>query len=85
MIGNHHLSHLAYSFYTSNFKTSSILSVDGVGEWDTTVMGVGGEDGIQTHKSIKYPHSLGMLYSTITAFLGFKPVSYTHLTLPTTD
>ena len=73
MIGNHHLSHLAYSFYTSNFKTASILSVDGVGEWDTTVMATGGIDGISTHKSIKYPHSLGMLYSTITAFLGFKP------------
>jgi len=73
MIGNHHLSHLAYSFYTSNFKTSSILSVDGVGEWDTTVMGTGDKDGIHTHNSIKYPHSLGMLYSTITAFLGFKP------------
>ena len=73
MMGNHHLSHLAYSFYTSPFKSSSLLSVDGVGEWDTTVLGTGDDDGINTHKSIKYPHSLGMLYSTITAFLGFKP------------
>ena len=73
MLGNHHLSHLSYSYYTSPFKTASILSVDGVGEWDTTVMGTGSPYGIDTHKSIKYPHSLGMLYSTITAFLGFKP------------
>ena len=73
MIGNHHLSHLAYSYYTSPFKSSALLSVDGVGEWDTTVMATGDDDGINTHQSIQYPHSLGMLYSTITAFLGFKP------------
>ena len=73
MMGNHHLSHLSYSYYTSPFKSASILSVDGVGEWDTTVMATGSPYGIDTHQSIKYPHSLGMLYSTITAFLGFKP------------
>ena len=72
-IGNHHLSHLAYSYFTSDFKESAILSVDGVGEWDTTVLASGKDNIIKRHSEVVYPHSLGLLYSTITAFLGFKP------------
>ena len=72
-IGNHHLSHLAYSYFTSDFDESAILSVDGVGEWDTTVLASGKDNTIKRHSEVVYPHSLGLLYSTITAFLGFKP------------
>ena len=72
-IGNHHLSHLGYSYFTSDFKESAILSVDGVGEWDTTVMAYGKDNVISRKSEVLYPHSLGLLYSTITAFLGFKP------------
>ena len=72
-IGNHHLSHLAYSYFTSDFDESAILSVDGVGEWDTTVLASGKDNIIKRHSEVVYPHSLGLLYSTITAFLGFKP------------
>ena len=72
-IGNHHLSHLAYSYFTSDFEESAILSVDGVGEWDTTVMAYGKDNTIERKGEVIYPHSLGLLYSTITAFLGFKP------------
>ena len=54
-------------------KESAILSVDGVGEWDTTVLASGKDNIIKRHSEVVYPHSLGLLYSTITAFLGFKP------------
>jgi carbamoyltransferase len=69
---DHHLSHLSYSYYTSPFKESALLSVDGVGEWETTSFALASSD-IKKIGSIKFPHSLGMLYSTFTAFLGFKP------------
>jgi len=73
---DHHLSHLAYSYYTSPFIESALLSVDGVGEWETTSLAFGqlkASDDIKKIGSVKFPHSLGMLYSTFTAFLGFKP------------
>ena len=69
----HHLSHLAYSYYTSPYDKSMIVSVDGVGEWDTTVIGYGEENRIVKLQTIDFPHSLGMFYSAFTAFLGFKP------------
>lgn len=69
---DHHLSHLAYSYYTSPFTESALLSVDGVGEWETTALAIASND-IKKIGSVKFPHSLGMLYSTFTAFLGFKP------------
>lgn len=71
--GDHHLSHVAYSYYTSPFQKASILSVDGVGEWETTSMYYGEGNKLFQLQSINFPHSLGMLYSTFTAFLGFKP------------
>tara|TARA_R110000851_G_scaffold126741_3_gene258396 strand:- start:1630 stop:3342 length:1713 start_codon:yes stop_codon:yes gene_type:complete len=70
---DHHMSHLAYSYYTSEFKESALLSVDGVGEWETTSTAKASDNNIDKLDSINFPHSLGMLYSTITSFLGFKP------------
>ena len=72
----HHISHLAYSFITSPFEHATLISVDGVGEWDTAVYGLGvGNTYVQPLKRIAYPNSLGMFYAAITAFLGFKPNS----------
>jgi len=69
----HHLSHLALSFYTSPFTDAIGLSIDGVGEWDTVSMADCDLNGISEIKTIKFPNSLGLVYSTITAYLGFKP------------
>jgi len=71
----HHLSHLALSFYTSPFDDAIGLSVDGVGEWETISMVSCDLNGITEIKTIKFPNSLGLVYSTITAYLGFKPNS----------
>ena len=68
---NHHLSHSA-SFLISPFKESAILTLDGVGEWNTTTYGFGKENQIKLIKEINFPHSLGLFYSTITAYLGFS-------------
>ena len=68
----HHLSHAASAFYCSEFEESAILTVDGVGEWDTTTLGIGKGNDITLLKHISYPHSLGLLYSAITYYLGFK-------------
>ena len=67
----HHLSHAASAFYCSPFTESAILTIDGVGEWATTSIWKGDEHGITLCKEIRYPHSLGMFYSCITAHLGF--------------
>lgn len=69
---NHHLSHAASSFFTSDFKESAIAVIDGVGEWATTSIGVGEGSKIKIKKQINFPHSIGLLYSTITAYLGFR-------------
>ena len=69
----HHDSHIGYSYLTSPYREAAILSVDGVGEWDTTVLAHGNGNSWETLEATKFPHSLGMLYSTFTAFLGFKP------------
>jgi carbamoyltransferase len=70
---DHHLSHAAYSYYTSPYDRASVLSVDGVGEWETTTLYYGEGNKLSKIQQIKFPHSLGMLYSAFTAFLGFKP------------
>ena len=70
---DHHTSHLAYSYFTSPFKNSAILSVDGVGEWKTTSLAIGRDNKIKELESVGFPDSLGMFYSSMTAFLGFKP------------
>ena len=72
----HHISHLAYSFYTSPFNEAHLFSVDGVGENETAILGLGLKDRyIQPLERTYFPHSLGLLYASITAFLGFKPNS----------
>ena len=70
---DHHYSHAAFSYYTSPYRDAAILTVDGVGEWETTTISIGTGDHITKKLSIDYPNSLGMLYSTITSYLGFKP------------
>ena len=68
----HHLAHAASSFLASPFKEAAIVTVDGVGEWTTTTIGKGEGNTIKLCKEIKFPHSLGLLYSSITAYLGFS-------------
>jgi len=68
----HHLAHAASCFLLSPFRKAAIVTVDGVGEWTTTTYGLGEENRIVLKKEIRFPHSLGLLYSTITAYLGFS-------------
>jgi len=68
----HHMSHAASAFYPSGFSEAAILTIDGVGEWTTTALGYGRGNEIKIDQEIKFPHSLGMLYSVFTAFLGFE-------------
>lgn len=68
----HHESHAASAFYPSPFKEAAILTMDGVGEWTTTSFGVGKDNKIELLAEIKFPHSLGLLYSAFTYYTGFK-------------
>ena len=68
----HHLSHAASAFFCSPFDRAAILTVDGVGEWSTTSMGVGEASTCSLTDEIRFPHSIGLLYSAFTAFLGFE-------------
>lgn len=68
----HHLAHAASSFLISPFEKAAIMTADGVGEWTTTTYGLGEGNNITLKKQISFPHSLGLLYSTITAYLGFS-------------
>ena len=68
----HHISHAASAFYPSGFKKSAILTMDGVGEWTTTTLGSGDDTKIHITEEMRFPHSLGLLYSVFTAFLGFE-------------
>lgn len=70
---DHHYSHAAFSYYTSPYRDAAILTVDGVGEWETTTISIGTGHRIKKLHSVDFPHSLGMLYSTITSYLGFRP------------
>jgi len=72
LFSQHHLSHAASAFYCSPFDHAAILTVDGVGEWETTTIGEGRGRDIILRKSIQFPHSLGLLYSALTGYLGFK-------------
>lgn len=69
---NHHMSHAASAYYPSGFDEAAILVVDGVGEWSTTSIFHGVGDEIRGIKEIKFPHSLGLLYSAFTQYCGFK-------------
>ena len=68
----HHQSHAASAFYPSPFKEAAILTMDGVGEWTTTSYGTGKENKIDLLAEIKFPHSLGLLYSAFTYYTGFR-------------
>jgi carbamoyltransferase len=72
LFSEHHLSHASSTFYCSPFDEAAILTVDGVGEWTTAGLGVGRGTDIKLIKEIRFPHSLGLLYSAFTAFLGFE-------------
>ena len=72
LFSDHHLSHAASAFLCSPFQDAAVLTVDGVGEWDTAAAGVGRGTEIRLNKNIQFPHSLGLLYSAFTAFLGFE-------------
>lgn len=69
---DHHLSHAASAFYLSPHDESVLVTVDGVGEWATTTIGTGKGKTISIDKEIHFPHSLGLLYSTLTTYLGFS-------------
>lgn len=68
----HHLSHAASTFYPSPYEEAAILTIDGVGEWATASIGKGSGNSITIYKQLDFPHSLGLLYSAFTYFLGFK-------------
>ncbi len=68
----HHESHAASAFYPSPFQEAAILTMDGVGEWTTTSFGIGKGNEIELLEEIKFPHSLGLLYSAFTYYTGFK-------------
>ena len=68
----HHQSHAGSAFYPSPFQEAAILTIDGVGEWTTNSLGIGKGNKFSIIKDIKFPHSLGLLYSAFTYFTGFK-------------
>jgi carbamoyltransferase len=71
-IVEHHQAHAASSFYYSGFADAAVATFDGVGEWTTTSYGVGSGHRVDRFEEVQFPHSLGLLYSTITSYLGFE-------------
>jgi carbamoyltransferase len=69
---DHHLSHAASTFFVSPFSEAAILTADGVGEWETTTIGLGSDKTITLMENIQFPHSVGLLYSAFTYYLGFR-------------
>jgi carbamoyltransferase len=72
LYSDHHLSHAASAFFPSPFERAACLTMDGVGEWSTTTWGVGDGARLELREEIRFPHSLGLLYSAFTYHLGFK-------------
>ena len=72
LFSEHHLSHAASAFYPSPFNRAIILTLDAVGEWTTTSIAIGNHDKIDMKSEIRYPHSIGLLYSAFTYYCGFK-------------
>ena len=68
----HHESHAASAFFPSPFEEAAVLTLDGVGEWATGSLGVGRGNRLELHRELRFPHSLGLLYSAFTAYAGFK-------------
>jgi len=72
LFGEHHLSHAASAFYASPFENAIVLTLDGVGEWATTTVAIGDGNKLDIVKEIHFPHSLGLLYSAFTYYIGFR-------------
>lgn len=72
LYADHHESHAASAFFPSPFSRAAILTIDGVGEWTTSSFGVGNGNNIEITKHLRFPHSLGLLYSAFTYYTGFK-------------
>jgi carbamoyltransferase len=72
LFGEHHESHAASAFYPSPFEQAAIVTMDGVGEWATSSIGVGRGNSLELIHELRFPHSLGLLYSAFTYFAGFK-------------
>lgn len=72
LFSEHHLSHAASAFFPSPFQEAAILTMDGVGEWTSTSLAIGKGNALAIHREIQFPHSLGLLYSAITYYCGFK-------------
>mgnify|MGYP000542417842 FL=1 len=72
MFGEHHFSHAASAFYASPFEEAVIITLDGVGEWATTTVAIGKSHELNIVKEIHFPHSLGLLYSAFTYYIGFR-------------
>ena len=72
LVTEHHISHASSAFYPSPFEEAVILTIDGVGEWATTTIGIGCGNELSLKEQISYPHSIGLLYSAFTYFCGFK-------------
>ena len=72
LFAEHHQSHAASAFFPSPFEEAAVLTMDGVGEWATTSVGIGRGHELQMLKEIHFPHSLGLLYSAFTYYTGFK-------------
>ncbi len=72
IFSEHHLSHAASAFFPSPFKDAVVLTMDGVGEWTTTSVGIGKDNDLKMVKELHFPHSLGLLYSAFTYYTGFK-------------
>lgn len=72
LFSDHHLSHAASAYYPSPFSRALVLTVDGVGEWATTTAGIGDGDALTLNKELRFPHSLGLLYSAFTQYTGFR-------------
>ncbi len=72
LFGEHHESHAASAFYPSPFEQAAVVTIDGVGEWATSSIGVGRGHDLELIKELRFPHSLGLLYSAFTYFAGFK-------------
>lgn len=72
LFSEHHLSHAASAFFPSPFEDAAVLTMDGVGEWATTSLAIGHGNKLTVQNEIHFPHSLGLLYSAITYYIGFK-------------
>ena len=72
LFSEHHLSHAASAFYPSPFEEAAVLTMDGVGEWSTTSLALGQGKDLKVLKEMHFPHSIGLLYSAFTYYLGFK-------------